>query len=225
MEKKSWRGVIGVFRKKKVLILILMLLIGVWGFWYGNQELNASLMEEKGLIRLHVIAHSDSVHDQKTKLLVRDEVIKYMAPYLQKAKTIEEAREATLAHLPEIKKVADNCLVSLGEKYKSSAELGNYNFPTKAYGDLVLPSGKYEALRVVLGEGKGRNWWCVLYPPLCFIDISSTFAVNVRDISDFSQSQGEVEQVNANPAQVVVRFKLWEKAQNFFDKKQLAKEY
>ena len=59
-----------MFRKKKVLILILMLLIGVWGFWYGNQELNASPMEEKGLIRLHVIAHSDSVHDQKTKLLV-----------------------------------------------------------------------------------------------------------------------------------------------------------
>ncbi|MEL7566751.1 MAG: stage II sporulation protein R [Dehalobacterium sp.] len=206
--------------KKRVVFLLVALLIGAGGFWFGYQEYNAKSMAANNLIRLHVLANSDSVYDQKIKLMVRDEVIEYMAPYLKEAKTIEEARLAARTHLSDIKKTADNCLASLGLGYQASVELGDFNFPTKAYGDLVLPSGQYEAVRVVLGNGEGRNWWCVLYPPLCFIDISSTVAVNVRDLPDNGE---KVRQVSAQPAQVVVRFKIWEEVQSLFGKRSLAK--
>ncbi|MGI6686007.1 MAG: stage II sporulation protein R [Bacillota bacterium] len=208
-------------KRKKFITLVVILIIGAGGFWYGYQELNATPMTDNNLIRLHVIANSDSPYDQKIKLLVRDEIIKKMAPYLKDVKTVTEARSVTLKQLPEIKKSADNCLASLGEVYDASVELGGFTFPAKAYGDLVLPAGKYEAVRVVLGEGKGRNWWCVLYPPLCFIDISSTFAVNVRDLPE---SEERVQQVNAEPVQVVVRFKLLDEVQNFFGKNLIAKD-
>lgn len=206
--------------KKRIIILLATLTIGVGGFWYGYQEYNAKPMGANNLIRLHVIANSDSAYDQKVKLLVRDEVIKYMAPYLQKTTTIEEARQAARENLPGIKKSAENCLAALGENYQTRVEMGDYNFPAKAYGDLVLPSGEYEAVRVVLGNGDGRNWWCVLYPPLCFIDISSTVAVTVRDMPETGE---EVLQVNSQPAQVVVRFKLWEEVRGLFGDKFLAR--
>lgn len=206
--------------RKKILVLVVTLAIGAGGFWYGYQEYNAKPMAANNLIRLHVIANSDSVFDQKVKLLVRDEVIKYMAPYLREAKTVEEARKEAVRQLPEIKRKADYCLASLGQGYQSSVELGDFNFPAKAYGDLVLPSGEYEAVRVVLGNGEGRNWWCVLYPPLCFIDISSTIAVSVRDLPEGGEA---VRQVNARPAQVVIRFKLWEEVRGLFDKRAVAK--
>jgi len=206
--------------KKRMTALLVALAIGAGGFWYGYHELNAKSMAANNLIRLHVLANSDSVYDQKIKLLVRDEVIEYMKPYLKETKTIEEARQAAKEQLPEIKKTADYCLASLGLGYQASVELGDFNFPAKAYGDLVLPSGEYEAVRVVLGNGEGRNWWCVLYPPLCFIDISSTIAVNVRDLPDNGE---EVRQVNAQPAQVVVRFKIWEEVQSLFEKRSLAR--
>jgi len=204
---------------KRVLFLALCMLIGVGGFWFGYQEINAAPVPENNLIRLHVIANSDAPYDQKVKLLVRDEVIKFMAPYFKDAQTVEEARKTVLEQLPEIKKAADACLASLGQDYQAKAELGSFNFPAKAYGDFVLPSGRYEAVRVVLGEGKGRNWWCVLYPPLCFIDISSTLAVNVRDLPEGGDG---VRQVNAQPVHVEVRFKLLEEVQDFFEKKILA---
>jgi stage II sporulation protein R len=214
---KSMKSRYGII---KGLVLMAIILMGVGGFCYGYQELNAAPMTKSNLIRLHVIANSDSVYDQKVKLLVRDEVINQMAPYLKEANTAKEARSIALQQLPEIKKAADNFLASLGQQYQASVELGNYNFPAKAYGDFVLPSGNYEALRVVLGEGEGRNWWCVLYPPLCFIDISSTIAVNVRDLPE---NWERVEQVSGEPMQVVVRFKLWDEVQNFLDKRILAK--
>ncbi|MEN3002951.1 stage II sporulation protein R [Dehalobacterium formicoaceticum] len=210
----------GMKIKKRWGWLLLLLGIGAGGFIYGYQEYNAKPLPNNDLIRLHVLANSDSAYDQKVKLLVRDEVIKYMTPYFQETKTIAEARAKVQEQLPEIQKCAENRLASLGENYSAQAELGDFNFPTKAYGNLVLPSGEYEALRIVLGAGEGKNWWCVLYPPLCFVDISSTIAVRSVDIPE---ADAEVHPVNAQPAKVVIKFKLWEEVQDLLERRSLAK--
>lgn len=144
--------------KKRWGFFLLLFGIGVGGFCLGHQEYNAKPLPNNDLIRLHVLANSDSAYDQKVKLLVRDKIIEYMTPYFQEAKTIEEARAKVHEQLAEIKKCADNQLLSLGENYAAQVEVGNFNFPTKAYGNLVLPSGEYEAVRIVLGEGAGKNW-------------------------------------------------------------------
>ncbi|ATW25032.1 stage II sporulation protein R [Candidatus Formimonas warabiya] len=209
-----------MLNRKKIGMILIALAIGIGGFVLAYREYIAPPLAANNLIRLHVIANSDSVYDQKVKLLVRDQVIKLMAPYFKEAETVEEARAMAVKQIPQIKKSADLYLASLGVGYDASVKLGDFDFPAKAYGDLVLPSGRYEALRVVLGEGSGRNWWCVLYPPLCFIDISSTLAVQVGDLPDRME---EAQPVNAQPAHVVIRFKILDEVKSLFGKRSLAR--
>lgn len=206
----------------KLSILTILFVFGAIMFIYGYREVNAHPLDKANLIRLHVIANSDSVYDQKVKLQVRDEIIKYMSPYLNKTTSIEEARAIVLRKLPAVTQEANLCLNSLGTAYSAHAQLADFTFPTKAYGDLILPAGEYEALRVVLGEGKGRNWWCVLYPPLCFIDISNTIAVETNNI-EISSSSEESQLANGPPVQVEVRFKVVDKLRDFLLERSLAR--
>lgn len=146
-----------------------------------------------GIIRLHVIANSDSEADQTLKLKVRDEIIKYM----EGQEDLEECRKYIISHLDDITRNADKVIESEGFDYKSTAELGVFYIPEKSYEDLTLPAGNYEALRIVLGEGQGQNWWCVIFPNLCLIDgdsedatssdkliIKSKIKEKIRNISD-----------------------------------------
>lgn len=212
------------FKKSKSLLAILMLLlIGAGGFYYGLQQLKGVPIGKNHLIRLHVVANSNSPVDQRVKLLVRDEIIKYMDPYFKDQQDHAGAKKETLRQLPNIKYQVEKCLASWGEGYGAQVMLGDFNFPTKTYGDLVLPSGKYEALKVVLGEGKGNNWWCVLYPPLCFLDISSTLTdLAVGELEELPDDY-MVQSVSGKPLQVVVRFKIWDELQSLFDKRTLAR--
>lgn len=197
--------------QKKICILVLIILC-ISGVKVAYNEFGSSSFSSKNLIRLHVIANSDAVYDQKIKLLVKEDIIKLMKPYFQQANSVKEARTIAQKHLPQIQQIAIGRLASLETGYNAKAEIGEFNFPTKSYGDFTLPAGKYEAVRVVLGEGKGRNWWCVLFPPLCFVDISKTIAVDFDDIEDSVIK--EVQQVDARPLQVEIRFKileLWKK--------------
>ncbi|PAB56313.1 stage II sporulation protein R [Anaeromicrobium sediminis] len=125
------------------------------------------------LIRFHVIANSDSPKDQALKLKVRDEVIKKLNPQFEKSKSLDESREIIKRNLGLIEEVAGTVIASNGYDYDVKANLGEVNFPTKNYGSITLPAGEYEALRVVIGDGDGANWWCVLFPPLCFIDMEN----------------------------------------------------
>lgn len=124
------------------------------------------------LVRFHVIANSDSTEDQAVKLKVRDAILNGLGDSLEKCKT----RDASLLFLKNktnyIEKISDKILRDNGKTYKAKAMIGNFNFPIKSYGKITLPAGKYTALRVVLGDGDGKNWWCVMFPPLCFIDIT-----------------------------------------------------
>lgn len=124
-------------------------------------------------IRLRILANSDSPSDQLIKRVVRDEVVAAMNGWAAGLQSVEEARSTIEARMPELERIVADTLASRGFAYDSSAQLGLVEFPTKMYGSKVYPAGQYEALLITIGEGKGQNWWCVLFPPLCFIDAVS----------------------------------------------------
>lgn len=143
--------------------------VKVYGQTGGNE-----LVEEINtkLIRFHVIANSDSDEDQKLKLKVRDEIIKYISPKLKDSKNIEESRSILKDNDDEIIEIAKECIKKNGYDYNVNTTLGRENFPVKTYGNITLPQGNYEAYRVLIGKASGQNWWCVMFPPLCFVDIT-----------------------------------------------------
>ena len=120
------------------------------------------------VIRFHVVANSDSDEDQKLKLQVRDRIGVLMSDQLKNAGSIQESRQIITDHMDEIRGYAQETVLENGADYSVQAFLGRCRFPKKQYGTVSLPAGQYEALEVVLGEGKGHNWWCVMYPNLCF---------------------------------------------------------
>lgn len=124
------------------------------------------------IIRFHVIANSDSKSDQALKLKVRDKVLEYIQPKLKKSKSIEESRKIIKENDKQIIDIANKIIKDNGYSYSVKTTLSNENFPIKTYGNITLPQGKYEAYRIIIGEGKGQNWWCVMFPPLCFVDIT-----------------------------------------------------
>lgn len=125
------------------------------------------------VFRLHVIANSDSNEDQALKYKVRDNLLKYMNNICRNCASKQEAINLVTEHQEEFKQVALDTIKKEGYSYNVKINIGNFEFPTKQYGDISLPAGYYDALRVEIGEAKGRNWWCVMFPSLCFIDVSS----------------------------------------------------
>lgn len=124
--------------------------------------------EYEGIIRLHVVANSDSEFDQAVKLKVRDEIISVVND-LSGKDGINQSRQWLELQLDDVEKTANGVLAENGCNYRASAELGVRWIPEKTYGDMHFPAGNYEALTVTLGKGEGENWWCVLFPPLCLI--------------------------------------------------------
>lgn len=120
------------------------------------------------ILRFHVLANSDTQEDQELKLKVRDAVGVYMSDRLQEADSLEAGEDIVQEYIPEIEQVAAGIVREEGYQYTVKASLENCNFPEKTYGGYTFPAGEYEALRVVIGEGEGHNWWCVMYPNLCF---------------------------------------------------------
>ena len=125
------------------------------------------------VFRLHVIANSDSEEDQSLKYKVRDSLIDYMKNITSSSTSKEEAMSIAYKHLENFKMIAKKTILDNGFNYNVDVEIGNYSFPTKNYGDISLPAGCYDALKVKIGEASGQNWWCVMFPPLCFVDITS----------------------------------------------------
>ncbi|MGI5873684.1 MAG: stage II sporulation protein R [Bacillota bacterium] len=161
------------------------------------------------LLRFHVIANSDSPADQAVKLRVRDAVLAEIAPALAAAESVDEAEAAVGAALPDIEAAADAVLAAEGKHYASRAEVTESFFPTKSYGGLTLPAGRYRACRITLGAGRGKNWWCVLYPPLCFVDLSDDVAVAVTERPETAADGGTLS-VNGSLYRVRIKSKLWE---------------
>ena len=137
--------------------------------------------EYEGIIRFHVIANSDSEEDQKLKLMVRNYVIVKLQNSLEGKESVEEVRSHIKDNIEEINSWAENCIKAWGYDYHTDTKLGIAAIPAKQYDDVYFPAGNYEALTITIGEGKGQNWWCVIFPPLCLVDCSQE---PYRDIFD-----------------------------------------
>lgn len=125
------------------------------------------------VFRLHVIANSDSDEDQELKYHVRDEVLEYMNEISSDCSSKEEVVNLVYEYQDEFKQIAEQVIKDNGYDYTVNIRIGNFDFPTKDYGDISLPAGNYDALRIEIGEAAGQNWWCVMFPPLCFVDVTS----------------------------------------------------
>lgn len=150
-----------------IILLSIMITAGIISYAYSN-DLNKGLADN--LIRLHVIANSDSPEDQALKRNVRDVILNYMKDQLKDSKDVEQTKFLIKQNMSKIESIATTEIQREEKNYSVKTMLGSYPFPTKVYGDISLPAGNYQALRVVIGKGEGANWWCVLFPPLCFVD-------------------------------------------------------
>ena len=155
------------------------------------------------VLRLHVLANSDSQSDQAIKLKVRDRILTESTGMLDGVKTRDEAEQRVASHLPEIQKTAEDELRSLGSSNSVHAELTNMYFSTRQYGNITLPAGKYDALRITIGSGKGHNWWCVIFPPMCL-----PAAEEKEELKDVL-SKNELE-ITENSGGYTVKFKTVE---------------
>ena len=179
---------------------------------YSN-DVNKGLADS--LIRLHVIANSDSPEDQALKRDVRDVVLSFMEDELGDSKDIEQTRLMLDTNMEKIEQLAKDEIRRQGKDYDVKTIMGSYPFPTKVYGDITLPAGYYQALRVVIGKGEGQNWWCVLFPPLCFVDathgtIPDTVKEDLKDVLTKEEYKIVAQADNTEDIPVRVRFKLVE---------------
>lgn len=154
----------------------IIVLLASWDVNRTNAAVVASEIPKES-IRLRILANSDSAPDQALKREIRDAIIARMQEWVVGPHTLDEARAVVKAHLPEFDALVGRMIRERGYDYSHTVELGIVPFPTKLYGNTVYPAGDYEALRVTIGSGQGQNWWCVLFPPLCFVDSVSGEAV------------------------------------------------
>ena len=162
------------FIKYLKIYLLLIFLLFIYTIFCAHSYSNAISAElSNAVFRLHVLANSDSEEDQHLKIKVRDALLSYMNTLSSNCNTKEEAIQIATQHQNEFQTIAENIIVENGYNYPVQIKINNFYFPTKSYGDISLPAGYYDALRVEIGNAKGKNWWCVMFPSLCFIDISS----------------------------------------------------
>lgn len=152
------------------MVMISLVVSGLRGAKNYDTQFQEGIAKE--IIRFHVRANSDSDEDQQLKLLVKDSVVTYLEPLLSQSASTQESRQILADHTEEIRQLSLDTLQEAGSDYDVSVYFENSYFPMKSYGDVTFPPGDYEAFRIDIGESQGKNWWCVLYPPLCFVDTS-----------------------------------------------------
>lgn len=212
------------------VVLLVMLLAMSW----ENAQNNAAIVEgaiPEESIRIRILANSDSAADQAVKRHVRNAIADELRQLSAGADSIAEAREAIAGALPELETMVKRELEMRGFDYPAAVKLGPVPFPAKIYGNRVYPAGQYEALLITLGEGKGENWWCVLFPPLCFADAvgagkadkgeavtNDAAGSGAKEASAFAAQDAQDGGVKAGASQnVEVKFAVWELLQRIAD--------
>ena len=199
--------------------ILSVLILGVMCLFIVGSSLNTrqalGITEEnvvedisEKLIRFHVLANSDSDIDQDLKLRVKDEVLKYISPILNESQSLEESREILKREDKNIIKIVEDYIKSQGFDYTVETTLTRENFPVKEYGNIVLPQGEYEAYRILIGEGEGQNWWCVMFPPLCFIDVTKGQVAYDETEEKMKDVLSEEEFKSVNKKENNVKFEL-----------------
>lgn len=166
-------------RRANRIILILAVVIAtiITGVLSWRMQLTAKAEAQEHLagevLRFHILANSDSNEDQALKMKVKDQVIAYLDETMPKGLDVNETKDWVRRHTDELESLAETVIAEKGRDYPVSAAVTTCYFPDKTYGDVTFPAGNYEALRMEIGAAKGHNWWCVLYPNLCFLDAAN----------------------------------------------------
>ena len=195
------------FLKNSSIVLFLLFIYIL--FSAGSYSLAISSDLSQSVFRLHVLANSDSKEDQELKLKVRDNLLDFMNEICSNCSTKEEAMKIANENKDEFQKIAENTIKENGFNYSVKININNFYFPTKSYGDISLPAGYYDALRVEIGEAKGQNWWCVMFPSLCFIDVSSGIVdKNAKENLEENLQDESYEIISQNEEKSEVKFKF-----------------
>lgn len=206
MEKKEW---------KKNILMAVIIVIGVIGYIAGFNEKTVKTSVQSGIaeeiLRFHVIANSDSKEDQELKMKVKEEIVSYVSLLTEGEEDVHKAEYIISLYLEEIQKKAEEVIKREGYDYSVTVELTDSYFPVKTYGEAVFPEGIYRALKINIGKAEGKNWWCVLYPNLCFVD--SAYGVLEEDQKEQLKSvltEEEYESIFQVPSKdIKVSFKLF----------------
>ena len=195
MVKKMNRFLSKNFKKYFILLILLFLYVSISAISYVN-AVTTHLSDS--VFRLHIIANSDSIEDQNLKYKVRDAEIAYLSSIVKE-------------NLGEFKEIKEKVVKENGYSYKVSVKVNEFYFPTKNYGDISLPAGTYDALRIELGSATGQNWWCVMFPPLCFVDVSSGIVPEEsKEVLESNLSEEEFAIISKENEEVTFKFKLLE---------------
>ena len=172
---------------------------------------NVSAGLAENIFRLHILANSDSEEDQALKLKVRDAILEYMKTLTEDTSDKQAVIEQSKKHTQDFKKIAETVIRENGYDYSVNIEIGNFYFPTKYYGNISLPAGNYDALKIEIGEAKGQNWWCSLFPPLCFVSVSSGIVDEAgEEYLKENLSEEEFAIVSNSSSEIEFKFKIIE---------------
>ncbi|MDW7614741.1 stage II sporulation protein R [Peribacillus simplex] len=190
--------------KHLAIIYLLILTIGtIVSIYMPKAEMvgaEETMVIPDEAIRLRILANSDTEEDQSVKRLIRDEVNKDITKWVEELTSLDDARDVITSHLPDIQATAEAVIKEHGLEQSVKVDFGQAEFPTKLYGQYLYPAGDYEAVIITLGEGEGANWWCVLFPPLCFLDFSNGTAVSQSPIVEDEEKESVTSGVKAYAA-------------------------
>lgn len=192
-----------VLRRGELFLLLGIAAALLLGLWLEREQTRVS----DSVLRLHVLANSDSAEDQSLKLMVRDAVLEEAKVILPEGSSVREAEQILGRNLERLAAAGAAVVEQEGYDYPVSARLEDSWFPTKEYEDFALPAGQYRALRIVIGEGGGQNWWCVVFPPLCLASVSEPAAQTALEAG---MNGRQVALLTGESEGYVVKFKLLE---------------
>lgn len=214
--------------KFRVIILILSLIgiISVMTITISGEVKKVDSISDdykNKLIRFHVIANSDTDEDQELKLKVRDAVIAYLQPKLIESTSIAQSEEIIKNEYDELGKISKNIICENGYNYDVKVGIKNSTFPTKQYSSVILPAGEYKALKIVIGKGQGKNWWCVMFPPLCFVDeangvIDKATDKKLKEVLTEDEYKLITQKTQKDMNKMKVKFKVVEILDKYFKK-------
>ena len=209
VQKSVWKNGGQRLRRWEAALMAGLAIALLTGVWLDREQ--AALAEQ--VVRLHVIANSDSDADQALKLQVRDRVLEAAAEACAGAQTAEEAVDLLRQALPALETAAEEAVAAAGADCPVSASLeDDVWFPTKTYTDFALPAGQYTALRIEIGEGAGQNWWCVVFPPLCLGSVTETVE---ETAAGAGLTEGQVSLITGEDEGYVVKFRAIELLEEF----------
>lgn len=196
MNKQKSKKQIRIIEGALLIALCITLCMGLWAR-AQQQKLSGEL------VRLHVIAASDSDADQALKLRIRDRALMHLTPLLDRAQSVDDARAVIESELPHLEKLANDEIAAAGFDYSAAAALSPERYPTREYMGFALPAGSYLSLRITLGGGEGQNWWCVVFPPLCM-----TAVEECESIATLSENSKKL--IFAEEEEYILKFRLIE---------------